>query len=237
MLEVARVGVEGGVLVVAATERHDGSFHPERVDAVCLGERQAALTGVPWTMVDEVHGVDVVDVEVVDVDGEVAWQPMVGVGDVVLARRPARPIAVWTADCAPLILADDDATLIAGVHAGWRGLATGVIDAAVDAFDTRGSRVAHAVLGPSIRSCCYEFGTADLAAVAAAVGVDPGALAARTSTGTAGLDMPTAVGFALARRGIDVDTDVACTGCDERWYSHRMRGDAGRHATVAWVER
>lgn len=232
MLEVARVRVGTGVLVVAATERHDGDVHPRRVDAACLRHRQAALTGVPWTMIDQVHGVTVVSV-----DSEPSWVPTVGVGDVLLARDVTRPIAVWTADCAPLILTDQEGSLIAAVHAGWRGLAAGVIDVAVDAIEAQGSYVAHAVLGPSIRGCCYEFGDDDLARVAAGVGSEAGAIAATTTAGMRTLDVPTAIEVALARRGITVDTAVPCTGCDVRWYSHRTHGDEERHATLGWVER
>ena len=236
MRELARNGLGGGsvgdrVLVVAATERADGDLRPDGPDASALHARQVALTGVPWTMVDEVHGT-----AVIAVDDDAPWVPMAGVGDVVVVTAPTRPVAVWTADCAPLILGDRSGALVAGVHAGWKGLAAGVIDAAVAAFHRSGTAVAHAVLGPTIRGCCYEFGAADLAAVASGVGCTTAELTATTAAGTRGLDMAHAVGAALARHGIAVDTDVPCTGCDPRWFSHRTRADAGRHATVAWIE-
>ncbi|MGB0114607.1 MAG: polyphenol oxidase family protein [Ilumatobacteraceae bacterium] len=230
MLELIRREVSGRVAVVAVSERADGDVHPIEVTADVLDARQRSLTGRPWTMTDQVHGV-----ECLTVDDREPWANVAGVADVVVVPDPSRPVAVWAADCAPLVLIDSAASVIVGVHAGWRGLAGGVIDVGVDAIEQRGGAVDLAVLGPSIHACCYEFGRRDLEAVAAGVGADPDELSS-VRDGRLALDTSNAVRAGLRRRGVALDAAGPCTGCDTRWFSHRRRADPERHAIVAWFE-
>jgi copper oxidase (laccase) domain-containing protein len=153
---------------------------------------------------------------------------------VLVTKRPDRPLSIWAGDCAPLVLCGGAGTLVAA-HAGWRGLAAGVIDVAVDELTRRDDHAVVAVLGPCIHAECYEFGARDLAAVAAGVGVAIDQIARPTSTGRMGLDVPAAVCAGLRRRAIDLDVVGPCTSCDERWFSHRARQDVGRHAVVTWT--
>ena len=231
MLELLRRPIGGRELVVAVTERVDGDVHPIDVPEDELRERQLALTGAPWTMTDQVHGV-----ATLLVDDTLAWTNVAGTADVVVVREPTRPVAVWAADCASMVLVDTEASMLVGVHAGWRGLAGGVIDAGVDAIESAGRDAGVAVLGPSIHACCYEFGAADLRAVAAGVGAAVPDVAAMTTNGRVGLDTVAAVHAGLERRGIGLDAVGACTGCDLRWFSHRRRAEPARHAVVAWFE-
>lgn len=226
MFEIGRHPTAAGTIVVTATERADGDFHPLNVDRDVLEERQLALTSLPWTMIDQVHGTASVTVA-----PAAPWEPIAGRGDVVVARRLRGPIAIWAADCAPLMLIGTDGAVV-GVHAGWRGLAAGVVDIAIDAMQVDPDEMV-AVLGPCIRGCCYEFGDDDLEAVAAGVGAESAALAATTRAGKRSLDVPTAVVAALRRRGVETRIEGSCTGCDDRFFSHRTRGDAGRHALIA----
>ena len=232
MLELLRRDIAGCVAVAAVTERADGDIHPERVDVATLQHRQLALTGAPWVMLDEVHGVDVVAVDALPVP---AW-PLAATGDVLLADRSDEMLAVWVADCAPLALFGANGTTRVVAHAGWRGLADGVIDVAVDAVESTGTSVAAAVLGPCIHACCYEFGEVDLERVASGVGASVQAVTASTAWGTRALDVPAAVVAGLARRNIALDVAGVCTGCDLRFRSHRRRADAERHALIAWFE-
>ena len=213
-------------VAVWVTSRTDESVHPGRVDACELATRQRAATGATWVMVDQVHGVDVFEAGAAPDTG--ARRP---IADIVMTQRRDLPIAVWAADCAPLVLAGDTTTLVA-VHGGWRGLAAGVLDRAVGVFAQRGEDVAMAVLGPVIHPCCYEFGVVELRDVAAGIGVEAHLATARTRDGRTALDVPAAVRAGLARHGIELEHLGACTGCDDRWYSHRARGDLGRHAVV-----
>ncbi|MEP1126213.1 MAG: polyphenol oxidase family protein [Ilumatobacter sp.] len=212
-------------LRVVATERTDGDVHPLRTGPDTLAARQHAITGADrsWVMTDQVHGVDVSTV-----DGSAPWSPTTGVADVIVTGALDATIAIWAADCAPIVVAADDGTLVAA-HGGWRGLAMGVVDVAVDAAVGNGGSVAAAVLGPVIHPCCYEFDPDDLATI-------PDAIPGRTSSGGPALDVPATVAASLARRGVDLDASGPCTGCDDRWFSHRVRSEPGRHAVIAWWE-
>ncbi len=214
---------------IIATDRSDGDIHPERVPSGELATRQRSATGRKWTMVDEVHGTDVVDVTAAD-----PWMPVVGVGDVIVTRDADLHIAVWSADCAPLFLLADDGTTV-GAHAGWKGIAAGVIDVAVETVRRDGGQVRAAVLGQAIGPCCYEFGHDDLAVVAQRVHARPAEVAGRTPGGNTSLDVIAAVRTGLDHHGVALDVAGPCTGCDDRWFSHRIRGDRGRHATVASI--
>jgi len=216
-------------VTVVCTERSDGDVHPLRVSPRVLRERQLTATDRTWVMLDQVHGADRVDHDPSQSSDD---RSVIGVGDVLVAGHQ-ETIAIWAADCAAVVLVDEDGEFV-GCHAGWRGLAAGVIDVAV-ASGVTGRAISRAVLGPCIHPCCYEFGLAELERVAEGVHVSPALIRARTSAGTPALDVPAAVGAALGNHGIDLDVVGPCTGCDRRWFSHR-RGDLGRHAVVAWSE-
>jgi copper oxidase (laccase) domain-containing protein len=226
VIELLRRPIGDRDVTVVCTERSDGDVHPLRVSPSDLRDRQLAATGRTWAMLDQVHGTGRVDH---DSCGPTGGDPVIGVGDVLVAVG-GRPVAIWAADCAPVVLVDDDGAIV-GCHAGWRGLAAGVIDVAAAA----GRVPRRAVLGPCIHPCCYEFGSAELERVAEGLGVAPSRITATTTSGSPALDVPTAVGLALGNHGIELDVVGPCTGCDRRWFSHR-RGDVGRHAVVAWSE-
>lgn len=219
-------------VVVAVTERADGDVNPERVDPVVLRRRQLELTDRPWVMLDEVHGTAVYAVDAATDRS----RPIAGRGDVLLSEQTDDVLAIWAGDCAPIALVGTDGTTRVLAHAGWRGLAGGVLDVAVAALESAGTTVAFAVLGPCIHACCYEFGAADLELVAAGVGVETEAVAGTTAWGTDALDVPAAVRAGLLRRGVVLDAIGVCTGCDDRFHSHRRRGESGRHALVSWFE-
>jgi copper oxidase (laccase) domain-containing protein len=145
-------------------------------------------------------------------------------------------MAVWAADCAPVVLFGANGTTRVTAHAGWRGLAAGIVDVAVDAVESKGTSVAAAVLGPSIHRCCYEFSDDDLERVAVGVGTPVGRVTGATTWGSLALDVPAAVAAGLARRGVTLDVTGACTGCDRRFWSHRRRHERERHALLAWFE-
>jgi len=121
-------------------------------------------------------------------------------------------------------------------HAGWKGLAAGIVDVAIDVFDRRADSPAIAVLGPVIHPCCYDFGADDLGTVAAALDVAVDRIAATSRAGRPALDVPRAVAVALGRRGVSLAVVGPCTGCGGAHFSHRCRADPRRHALVAWTE-
>jgi copper oxidase (laccase) domain-containing protein len=201
----------------------DGDFHRTDVAFEELERRRRAFVDLPWTMLDEHHGTDVVRVAA---PGEHDGAP----GDVAVTHVCGAVLGCWVGDCAPLVLVGATSEL-AVVHAGWRGLAAGVVDAA---FDAIGEPVVGAYLGPCIGPCCYEFGAHDLRSVAAGVHVPAGSIAGVTTWGTPALDVPAAVDAACTAWGVAVERIGACTGCTYPGFSHRVRSDPQRHVVAAW---
>ncbi len=181
------------------------------------------MIDLPWTMVDQRHGVGVVRVDVPGAGDR-------AVGDVVITDLDDVVLGCWVADCAPLVMIGAYGEF-AVVHAGWRGLAAGVVDVAFAAF---GEPVVELFLGPAIGPCCYEFGDDYLAAVAAGVHVDVTAVRSTTSTGASALDVPAAVTAAVGRHGLPLSRIGGCTGCTHDGWSHRGRRDPQRHVVAAW---
>jgi YfiH family protein len=82
-------------------------------------------------------------------------------GDALLSDTPGRIVAVKTADCVPILLADARHRAVAAVHAGWRGTASHIVQKTIDAMAARwNTRAAdlYAAIGPAIGACCYEVG-------------------------------------------------------------------------------
>jgi YfiH family protein len=151
--------------------------------------------------------------------------------DAAVTSVPGAAIAVQTADCVPIALVADGAVGV--VHAGWRGLAAGVVEAAVQALADAGGGPARAQIGPCIRARCYEFGPTDLDRVAERLG---DGVRATTAWGTPALDVVRAATAALRRAGVtEVADSGVCTACSPAHYSHRARGETGRQALVAWL--
>jgi polyphenol oxidase len=133
---------------------------------------------------------------------------------------------VLTADCLPVALAGDGG--VAMLHAGWRGLAAGVLEEGVRALRDvggRGDSAIVAVVGPGAGACCYEVGPEVHAAFGAFV---PGAQS---------IDLRAIARERLLAAGVAQVLDArACTICDPRFFSHRREGSrAGRQAGVAWL--
>jgi len=211
----------GAVSVVVST-RDDGNFNRDHAPADELESARRRLIDLPWTLLDERHGTNVVRVDWPgEHDGAVADAAVTQLADAVLG--------VWVGDCAPVVLVADSGEL-GVVHAGWRGLAAGVLANAIDAFVQPPSR---AMLGPVLRGCCNEFGTADLHDVAAAIGVGPDAVRSTTRWGTGSLDLAACVAHVLHGRGVELDDLEICTGCDASYYSNRMRRESERHVVAA----
>ena len=117
-------------------------------------------------------------------------------------------------------------------HAGWRGVAAGVIEATVAAMEALGAIGIEAVIGPCIHAECYEFGPDELDFVAARLG---DGVRATTAAGTPALDLPAAVRAALERAGVEkVDDAGVCTACSGDHFSWRARQERQRQATVIW---
>jgi YfiH family protein len=80
-----------------------------------------------------------------------------GEADAVVSRKPGEVCAIMVADCMPVLFADDAGTVVGAAHAGWRGLAAGVLEATMDAMAVPREKL-HAWLGPAIGPQVYEVG-------------------------------------------------------------------------------
>lgn len=182
----------------------------------------------------QVHGVEIFN-------ATHAATAVAPVADAALAAGPGVICAVLVADCLPLLLTDSRGRVVAAVHAGWRGLAAGIIQKAVAALrDSVGEANAPllAYLGPAIGPRHFEVGGEVLAAMQQRL---PGAAAAfvEKENGKFHADL-----FALARQALrhcgvtDVHGGGLCTYSDaQRFYSFRRDAPTGRQAALIWRDK
>lgn len=157
------------------------------------------------------------------------------VADAAVTTEPGIVLAIRTADCLPVLLCDRAVTVVGAAHAGWRGMAAGVIEATVAAMAVEPGGII-AWLGPAIGQQAFEVGPEVRAAF---VDSDPGAESAfRPGTG----DRYHGDLVALARRrlhaiGINsISGGEWCTATDAaRFYSYRRDGETGRMASLVWL--
>jgi YfiH family protein len=185
---------------------------------------------------------------VLDVDG--AWPtatapataalptaaPQAPEADAAVTRRSGVPLVVLVADCLPVLLAAEDGSVIGIAHAGWRGLAGGVVEATLAAMRCRGGRV-HAWLGPCIGPQAFEvgaevreaFASRDAAALAHFIPLRQGKWLA---------DLPALARRRLHAAGVQhVHGGTWCTVRDDaRFFSYRRDGETGRMGAFLWLE-
>lgn len=156
--------------------------------------------------------------------------------DILIASEPGCPVAVRTADCLPLLLADPVNGVIAAVHAGWRGTVQQVAARTVEKMAGLGAAIdsIHASLGPCIGPCCFEIGE-DTADQLASCSGDTASAISRNGRITA--DLAALNAMQLNECGIPdrrIETLGLCTSCHpERFYSYRRdNGKTGRHLAV-----
>jgi hypothetical protein len=144
---------------------------------------------------------------------------------------------VLVADCVPVLLADPSAGVVATAHAGRRGVAAGVVPAAVTAMLDCGARpeAILAWLGPAIDGCCYSV-PADMRDEVAAAAPGTVEYGGRTSWGDPGLDLRDGVAAQLAALGVPrVIRAGGCTNDDADFFSYRRDGTTGRFAGLIWL--
>lgn len=252
-------GVRGG-----STLRHGLGASPPPFDALNLGGhrtpngdaakhvfanrstlREALALPADPLWLRQVHGTRVLDadaagptVAALGADGMTAFavdeEPE---ADAAVTRRAGVVLAVLHADCLPVLLCSDDGAVLGAAHAGWRGLAAGVVEATVAAMRQPDGGL-RAWLGPAAGPDHYEVGEEVRAAF---IDGDAGAAAAFTGTrpGHWRVDL-----YALARRRLAavgvtrVDGGVRCTiGEPGAFFSHRRDVRTGRMASLIWRTR
>ncbi|MDL5201044.1 peptidoglycan editing factor PgeF [Streptomyces sp. ALI-76-A] len=223
----------GGVSAVPYEELNLGGAVGDDPGAVRTNRELAAKSlgldpdRVVW--MNQVHGADVAEV-----DGPWTTRPAPEVDGLVTAAR-GLALAVLTADCVPVLLADPVAGVVAAAHAGRPGLVKGIVPAAVDAMESLGadpSRIT-ARTGPAVCGRCYEVPEQMRAEVAA----NEPAAHAETSWGTPSVDVTAGVHAQLERLGVrDREQSPVCTRESEDHFSYRRDRTTGRLAGYVWLD-
>jgi YfiH family protein len=195
---------------------------------------EATLPGRPaW--ISQVHGNGVVDA------ASVRPGAPVQVGDASITDEPGVVSAILTADCLPVLFADLDGQVVGAAHAGWRGLAGGVLEATVASMRALGASEITAWMGPAIGPARFEVGADVLESFIAALPDRDVAPAFAPLPGRPGkylADM-----FALARLMLARDCVTRVWGGEHctytertRFYSYRRDGVTGRQASLIWLK-
>lgn len=207
-----------------------GDHVGDRPEAVAANRRRLrerlALPAEPaWLR--QVHGTGVV---------ELPTGPGEPTGDAAVATSPGPVCAILTADCLPVFLARRDGTAVGLAHAGWRGLAAGVIEHTVARLPGEPSALA-AWLGPAIGPDAFQVGDEVRAAF---LDRDPGAAEAfvRDREGRWRADLYGLAARRLAALGVAwVGGGGACTFSEPaRYFSHRREAPCGRMASLIWID-
>jgi polyphenol oxidase len=226
----------GGVSAGAFASLNLGSHVGDDALAVAENRRRvAAEFGLPaeplWLA--QVHGATVLEADGVAAHDAAAPAPQ---ADAALTRRPGRVLAVLVADCLPVLLARRDGAAVAVAHAGWRGLAAGVLEATVAALDGAGDELL-AWLGPAIGPAHYEVG--EEVRTAFCQHDAQAALAfLRNARGRWQCDLYRLARQRLSALGLrSIHGELRCTyGETGSFYSFRRDGVTGRMAALIWLD-
>ncbi|GGO50679.1 MULTISPECIES: peptidoglycan editing factor PgeF [Streptomyces] len=224
----------GGVSAVPYEELNLGGAVGDDPEAVRRNRELAAKNlGVDPARVvwmNQVHGRDVAVV-----DGPWGVDEDIPAVDAIVTARRGLALAVLTADCTPVLLADPAAGVAAAAHAGRPGLVAGVVPAAVEAMVRLGARPERIVArtGPAVCGRCYEV-PADMRADVAAV--EPASYA-ETSWGTPAVDVTAGVHAQLDRLGVSArEQSPVCTLESGDHFSYRRDRTTGRLAGYVWLD-
>jgi YfiH family protein len=224
----------GGVSAAPYEELNLGGAVGDDPDAVRANRELAAKSlgiepdRVVW--MNQVHGA-----EVAVVDGP--WGASSGIPsvDAIVTTRRGLALAVLTADCVPVLLADPVAGIAAAAHAGRPGMIAGVVPAALRAMTDLGAEPSRIVVrtGPTVCGRCYEVPEAMRAEVSA---IEPAAYA-ETSWGTPAVDVSAGVHAQLERLGVcDRAQSPVCTLESDDHFSYRRDRTTGRLAGYVWLD-
>jgi YfiH family protein len=206
---------------------HVGDFPPAVAENRRRVRRLLALPAEPLWL-EQVHGTAVFDPDA----GAAGLPPH---ADAVIARSAGRVAVIQVADCLPVLLATPDGAAVAAAHAGWRGLAAGVLEATIAALGGDASRLL-AWLGPAIGPRHFEVGAEVLRAFTQQ---DPAAAQAfaGNARGRWQCDLTLLARQRLVRAGVaQVFGGSWCTYSDPaRFFSYRRDGQCGRMAALIWL--
>ncbi|MDR9753104.1 peptidoglycan editing factor PgeF [Pseudomonas sp. SZMC_28357] len=175
----------------------------------------------------QVHGIVVADADPFQVSqADASWTATPGVA-----------CAVMTADCLPALFCDRAGTRVAAAHAGWRGLAAGVLEATLDSLAVAPQDVL-VWLGPAIGPQAFEVGPEVREAFVSSLPQAERAFVPSVNAGKYMADIYELARLRLAARGVNaVFGGGFCTVTDPRFFSYRRASRTGRFASLVWLER
>lgn len=235
---------EGGVSGGVYASLNCGAGSQDDPAAVTENRTRAmALLDLPPTALVTVYQAHTPEVAVV----EAPWAPgSPPTADAMVTRRPGLALGILTADCAPVLLADGKAGVIAAAHAGWRGALAGVLDNTVARMVDLGARTGNivAAVGPCIGQRSYEVGPEFPAPFMAEDEANADFFAPAPRAGRYLFDLPGYVSRRLARQGVHEVTRVPADTCrdEQRFFSYRratlrQEPDYGRQLSAIVLER
>ncbi|MCY1358202.1 Polyphenol oxidase [compost metagenome] len=217
---------EGGVSLPPYEGLNLGSHVGD--DPLAVEQNRELLTstlGCRPAWLSQVHGVHVAEADPSRVDeADASW-----------TAEPGLASAVLTADCLPALFCDRAGTRVAAAHAGWRGLAGGVLEATLDALALKPEEVL-VWLGPAIGPAAFEVGPEVRDAFLASHSVADQAFQPSANAGKFMADIYQLARIRLAARGVQaVYGGGFCTVSDPRFYSYRRASRTGRFASLVWL--
>jgi len=224
-----RAGVttrEGGISAAPFDTLNLGDHVGDEPAAVAENRRrlQAGL-GCEPAWLRQVHGVDVVPADpALSPEADASWTERTGIA-----------CAILTADCLPVLFCDRAGTRVAAAHAGWRGLAGGVLESTLDALAVAPQDVL-VWLGPAIGPAAFEVGPEVRAAFLERHPQAATAFGASHNPGRFMADLYRLARIRLAARGVEaIYGGGLCTFSDARFYSYRRSPRTGRFASLVWL--
>lgn len=227
---------QGGSSLAPFESLNLGALAGDDAEAVVRNRNRlaAALPGAPvWLR--QVHGI-----RVYDADGPPLGDGEEPEADAVVTAQARRVLAILTADCLPVVIAEAHGKALGAAHAGWRGLAAGVLEATLDALrqkcpDPVGWR---AWIGPAIGPSVFEVGEEVRQAFVSVDAVAAEAFQPRPGVSGKWLaNLPALAERRLRLAGVEVVAQSGeCTFSDaQAFFSYRRDGMTGRLATLAWL--
>ncbi|SFH45893.1 peptidoglycan editing factor PgeF [Pseudomonas sp. NFACC45] len=175
----------------------------------------------------QVHGITVVEAD----------PARVATADASWTATPGIACTAMTADCLPVLFCNRAGTRVAAAHAGWRGLANGVLEATLDSLEVPADEIL-AWLGPAIGPQAFEVGPEVREAFVAQLPQAAQAFVPSHNTGKLLADIYALARLRLAARGVTaVYGGGQCTVTDPRFFSYRRNPRTGRFASLIWLER
>ncbi|BBP67086.1 MULTISPECIES: peptidoglycan editing factor PgeF [Pseudomonas] len=198
-------------------------------DPAAVGENRRRLTdrfAIRPAWLRQVHGIDVVEAD----------PSQVATADASWTATPGIACAAMTADCLPVLFCDHAGTRVAAAHAGWRGLANGVLEATLDSLQLPADQVL-AWLGPAIGPQAFEVGPEVRDAFTAQLPSTAQAFVPSHNAGKFLADIYALARLRLAARGVTaVYGGGLCTVTDPRFFSYRRNPRTGRFASLVWLD-